>query len=285
MTAMRLVTTLTFTLIVLVSTLTPAGAEVVERFAVDPLSGIGRNHFFAEGDTGARFEHLSHERPHFPGDRPGSLRVIYDTTLPAARIATPIGDVLSMDDDFEFGAILTIRSDGFHASHDGFSQISFGLWNSQTTGFNRTGFPSDSYDLVEFDYFPNIGEIGGPFLSPSVFGGNAGDNAFFNFAFLSSETALPFDTPLICSFRYDCSARKMTMTVSAHRQGIFFEPVPGGTVTFSIAGINPTFLIDSLGIAAYFEGFKSLRAVVDFDLIYFNTFPGPFRSGPRRFTR
>ncbi|HEX9506357.1 MAG TPA: hypothetical protein VGA62_10175, partial [Acidimicrobiia bacterium] len=88
-----------------------ARAAVVERFAADPLAAQGTNPFFLEGDVPGHFTFLPQEPPHFPGDREGTLRVLYDTTVPAARIATPLGRVLSLDDDFGFGAILTIRSE------------------------------------------------------------------------------------------------------------------------------------------------------------------------------
>ncbi len=260
----------------------PAHAAVIERFDGDPLAGGTTNPFVAEGEVAGHFAFLPDTPSHFPGDREGTLRVLYDTTLPAGRIATPIGSVLSLDDDFSFGAILTIRSEGFEASPDGFDQISFGLWNSRTTGLNRTGFPSDSYDLVEFDYFANVTLFGGPFLSPSVAGGNVGDNAFFNFAFQSAELSLPLDTPLLCHFQYAAASRALTLTVFRSGRGIFFQKIAGASVTVPLGTIRPTFLVDALGIAAYTEGFPSLRAVVDYDLIYTGSVPSPFRIDTRR---
>ena len=223
-----------------------------------------------------------YEVPHFPGDRPGTLRVLYDTTLPQARIASPLRQVLSLDEDFSFGSILTIRSEGFNASPEGFSQISFGLWNSVTTGFNRTGFPSDSFDLLEFDYFANISPIfGGPFLTPSVFGGNIDGNSFSNFAFQSAEVQLPLDVPLLCRFDYRALERHLMLTVSRQARGVHFEPIPGVAVVVDLSLIDPTFLLNSIGIAAYFEGAESLRAEVDYDLLYFGDLPAPFGAAAR----
>ena len=261
----------------------PLAAAVVERFDADPLAGGGPGAFFTEGDIAARFAWLGSEPSHFPGDRDGTLRVLYDTTLPAARISTPLGRVLSLSEDFAFGAILTLRSAGFSASPDGFSQITFGLWNARTTGMNRTGFPSDSFDLLEFDYFPNVTAFGGPFLSPSVFGGDAGGNAFFNFAFQSAERPLPLDVPLLCELRYTAADRRLSVAVSRHRVGPFFERLPGAGVTVDLSGLDPTFLVDVLGIAAYFEGYPSIRVSVDYDLIYEGELPAPFRLMARRF--
>jgi hypothetical protein len=258
-----------------------AATDFVERFASDPLAGGGPNAFFAEGDVAARFLYLPDEPARFPGDRQGTLRVIYDTTLPAGRISAPLGRVLTLDEDFGFGAILTIRSSGFHADPNGFSQIAFGIWNAATTGMNRTGFPSDSFDLVEFDYFPNVTAFGGPFLSPSVFGGNSGGNAFFNFAFQSAEVALPRDVPILVQARYDAAGRILRLTVGRHARGVIFEALPGAAVAVDLSRLDPTFHLDVAGIAAYFEGFASLRAEVDYDLLYAGDLPAPFGSGRR----
>lgn len=252
-----------------------ATSSVVERFASDPFTRHGSSLFFVEGDA-ARFTFLGNEAPHFPADRRGTLRVLYDTTRPTGRISMPLREVLALDDDFGFGAILTIRSHGFAADPQGFSQIAFGLWNASTTGLGRTLFPSDSYDLLEFDYFANVTDFGGPFLSPSVFGGNVAENAFFNFAFQSTETALPLDVPLLCQLEYAAATRRLTVTVSRHTMGSHFQPIPGATATVDLSRVNPTFLLDVLGIAGYGEGYASLRAEVDYDLIYSGPLPAPF---------
>jgi hypothetical protein len=278
----RLTATVAVVLCLLCGATGAARADLVERFRFDPLDGSGSNPFFGEGDTDVRFTHLPGELPRFPGDRKGTLRVLYDTTLPQARIAAPLGQVLSLDENIDFGAILTIRSEGFHATPDGFSQVAFGLWNSVTTGSNRTGFPADSFDLLEFDYFANMGAFGGPFLSPTVFGGNVSDNAFFNFAFQSSEVQLPLDVPLLCRLAYRALDRRLTVTVSRQVNGVIFDPIPGASANVDLSLIDPTFLVDSIGIAAYFEGFESLRAEVDYDLLYFGKLPAPFGAAMRQ---
>jgi hypothetical protein len=251
-----------------------AGAAFVARFGSDPLAG---SIFLPEGDAVSRFTWIGKERPHFAGDRPGTLRVLYDTTVPTGRLSAPLGTVLSTDGDFEFGAVLTIRSAGFHADPEGFSQIAFGLWNAHTTGLGRTLFPSDSYDLVEADYFANVTEFGGPFLSPTVFGGEVGGNAFFNFAFQSAETALPFDTPLLIQGKYDAASERLIVSVSRYAAAATFTPIPGARTEVDLSHLAPAFLADVVGIAGYGEGWPSLRAEVDYDLLYVGALPPPFR--------
>ncbi|HKQ97209.1 MAG TPA: hypothetical protein VJV75_04975 [Candidatus Polarisedimenticolia bacterium] len=252
------------------------GATVV-RFEHDPLGG-GPHAFVAEGETDARFVYVADIPARFPTDRRGSLRVLYDTTLPTGRISLPIDTVLATDGDFSFGAVMTIHSDGFVADPNGFSQVAFGLWNAHTTGLGRTLFPSDSYDLVEFDWFANVGEFGGPFLSPSIFGGNVGNNAFFNFGFASTETTLPLDTPLLCHAVYRAADRRLTVTVHRYASGMVFTEIPGAKVTVDLSTLSPGFLVDVLGIAAYGEGWPSLHATVDYDLLYIGPVPEPLRT-------
>lgn len=252
----------------------PARAATA-RLESDPLLPGGAVPFFSEGDAASRFAYVADTRPRFAGDRRGTLRVLYDTTLPTGRLGAPIGSVLSLDGDFRFGAVLTIRSAGYAADPNGFSQIAFGLWNAHTTGLGRTLFPSDTYDLVEFDWFANVTMYGGPFLSPSIFGGRVGANAFDNFAFQSAETALPFDVPLLCEGSYEAATGMLTVTVSRHVGGARFEPIPGATTTVDLSRLDPGFLVDTFGIAAYGEGWPSLHAEVDFDLIWAGTAPPP----------
>jgi hypothetical protein len=262
-------------LLALAAAATPARAGVVARFDQDPLQPGASPAFTGVGDTAARFTFVGGTRPRFPGDRRGSLRVLYDTTLDTGRIGVPLGTVLSLDDDVRFGAVLTIRSAGFAADPNGFSQIAFGLWNSRTTGLGRTLFPSDAFDLVEFDWFANVTSFGGPFLSPSIFGGNLDGNAFDNFTFMSAETPLPFDVPLLCEGVYDAATRTLTVTVSRRLRGVQFEPIPGAEVSVDVSTLHPGYLVDTLGIAAYGEGFASLHAEVDYDLLWVGPRPAP----------
>ena len=269
-------TLLRFALVALVawSAALPARAATA-RLESDPLQPGGSAGFFAEGDATARFTYVADTRPRFSGDRRGSLRVLYDTNLPTGRLGAPIGAMLSLDEDFRFGAVLTIRSAGFFADPNGFSQIAFGLWNAHTTGLGRTLFPSDTFDLVEFDWFANVTSFGGPFLSPSIFGGSVGSNAFDNFAFQSAELALPFDVPLLCEGSYEAATRTLTITVSRHAGGPRFAPLPGAVTTVDLSTLDPGFLVDTFGVAAYGEGWPSLHAEVDFDLLWAGTAPPP----------
>ena len=108
-------------------------------------------------------------------------------------------------------------------------ELAFGLTNSSLTGGDRTGslanFSSDNtFDTVEFNYFPNVSsEFGGPTLTPSVFGGQDGD-AFSNFASIfgdasnlgthaSGITGLANGTEYQAQLAYDGTTQLMTLTM------------------------------------------------------------------------
>ena len=56
-------------------------------------------------------------------------------------------------------------------------------------------------------------------------------------------------------------------------------------VTVDLSRIAPTFLVDVAGIAGYFEGFASLHAVVDYDLLYVGALPAPYGIAGRGLVR
>ncbi|HET8946795.1 MAG TPA: hypothetical protein VFQ07_07420, partial [Candidatus Polarisedimenticolia bacterium] len=95
--------------VLLAAAVAPAAAGTTARLGSDPLKPGGATPFFVEGDA-SRFTWIGNTSPRFPGDRRGSLRVLYDTTRPTGRIGAALGEVHSLDEDFRFGAILTIRS-------------------------------------------------------------------------------------------------------------------------------------------------------------------------------
>jgi hypothetical protein len=103
-----------------------------------------------------------------------------------------------------------------------------------------------------------------------------GGNAFFNFAFQSSEIVLPHDTPLLVRCRYRAAVRRLEVTVSRPASALTFEQIPGAAVTVDLSLISPTFLLSVAGIAGYFEGFPSIHALVDYDLLYVGALPSPW---------
>ena len=257
---------------------TAFAATLTETFNASPFVGDGGS-FTLNGPGVAQFTHLSNA-PAFTGDPAGSLEVGYDTLEPATRLTAPLGMAVTETDTFSFGAVLTIRSVGFYADPNGFAQIAFGLINSTTTGLDRTGdvldFDNDTFDMLEFNYFPNASPFfGGPFVSPATLGTQVGTSAFNNVAFSSLELTLPLDTPLRVEFTYDGGISILTGTIDSIAPDGTLMPLaatvpldifnPSGAFAVPIQG---GFTVDAIAISAYFDGFAFGQASVQVTLVY-----------------
>lgn len=255
-----------------------AATAVVHDFSRDPLDGSGHLPVFSTRGPADAFVHDPGAAPRFAGDRRGSLAVTYDSTRPTARIFAPLERPLTAGDDFVLGAVLTIRT-GMEADPFGFHPVAFGLFNGSTTGDDRTGdlddFRADTFDTLEMAYFPNVSPLfGGPWLSAAGFGAPQGDDAFLDFAFGSVAAAVQPGTTCLVMLRHDAQARTLTLDLWEAGEGGRWIARPGARVTADLSGLDG-FLVDTLGIAAYHDGFnvfsqsgRSLHAVVDYDLLF-----------------
>ncbi|HKY32725.1 MAG TPA: hypothetical protein VJV23_09335 [Candidatus Polarisedimenticolia bacterium] len=256
---------------------TPA-AGIVHDFSSDPTQAHAAQPVFAASGPPSAFSHDPASAPRFAGDRKGSLTVTYDSLQPTARLAAPLEAPLAQDDDFVAGAILTIRP-GIAADPFGFHPIAFSLFHSTTTGDDRTGdlsdFRSDTFDTVELAYFPNVSPFfGGPFLSPTVFGAPAGDDAFGDFAFAGVQAELRPGITYLAQLVHQSGTRRLSLTVHIVRPDASIVEIPAARAVADLSSIEG-FLVDRLGISAYHDGFnvfsssgRSLHAVVDYDLLY-----------------
>ena len=276
---------------------------VVTDFANDPMLPHGGDAlFFGRGaGAAAAFVHEPGTRARFSSDARGSLRVTYDSLEPTSRLYTVFAGGFTQDDDFVLGAVLTIRPDGFAPDPFGFHPIAFSLFNASTTGDDRTGdlndFAADTFDTVEFSYFANVSPFfGGPFLSPDVFGRQSGPDAFANFTFGTVPLALQPGVTYLVQMEHSAAARTLTTQVWVVKPDGAALPVPGGIVTVDTSRVSG-FLVDSLGISMYHDGFnvfassgRSLHAVVDYDLLFSGpkidgTLPAEIAKALKRFTK
>ena len=263
---------------------TAAAQVVVSDFSSDPTQPHGNDPVFTLRGPGvsggnSQFVFQPSTAPRFSGDERGSLAVTYDSLAPTTRLYANVPGGFTQDDDFVFGAVLTIRSDGFAPDPFGFHPIAFSLFNASTTGDDRTGdltnFASDTFDTVEMAYFPNVSPLfGGPFFSPDVFGAQVAPDAFADFTFASVPFALQTDVTYLIQLEHSASARTLTAQVYAVHPDGAAVALPGGRTVVDLGSIGG-FLVDSLGISAYHDGFnvfsssgRSLLATVDYDLIF-----------------
>ena len=264
-----------------------AAQVVVSDFSSDPTQRHGNDPvFFVRGPGAGQFVHDPSSPARFSGDARGSLAVTYDSLAPTSRFFTTFPGGFTQDDDFVFGAVITIRPDGFAADPFGFHPIAFSLFNAATTGDDRTGdlsdFSADTFDTLEFAYFPNVSPFfGGPFLSPDVFSRQVAPDAFAGFAFGSVAFNMQTGVTYLVEMEHSAAARTLSARVSFVRDDGAAIPLPGGAVVVDLSRLDG-FLVDSLGISAYYDGFnlfassgRSLLATVDYDLIY----SGPKTNG------
>jgi hypothetical protein len=255
----------------------PTSGAVTEFFDTDPLSSTD---IVLDGEVLERLT-WNDDEPVFPGDRAGSLTAVYDSRLPAGRIGWPLSEAWSAEDAFTVTAVFVIESEGFTADPFGFFQISWGLWNSATTGLERTGsfsdFASDTFELIEFAWFPNVSPFfGGPYLSPSIFGVAAPDHpsydflgAFANFAFGSVPLDLPLDEPLAAVLEHRPSDGVMVVSVHRINERGRRVPLPGAVAVVTLDDLARRDLsVDTVGLTLWHDGFggdpPSLRADVIF---------------------
>ena len=185
------------------------------------------------------------------------------------------------------------------APDDGFAQFAFGLTNHLHTGSDRTGSPTTSantYDAVEFDYFPNLSpQFGGHTLAPIVFGAAEPDGYLFgNFDYDQSDAAilskhasgiteLPQSTTLEAHLNYDGSTKQLTLDMY-QVVGTSLVLLDTGSVPLNLASdptYDPTlpFQVDTLSIMAYRDGWTgdppSLVADVNYSSISLTVVPEP----------
>lgn len=253
-----------------------ASVSLTENFSSNPFAPAGNWSFGAGDNSHSQFSWSSNTPPSYTGDAMGELDVHLNSSLPTARFQRPLGVTLTDTNSFTLSAVFsfTITS----APDDQLMQIAFGLVNSSMTGGDRTGsvtnFTSDNvFSSVEFDYFPNVSAIyGGPTLTPTVFGAQAGpnDDAFANIAAIFGDasdlgrhtkgiSSLPQNMTLQAVLHYDGDTKTITITmgqVNPDGSGTCLDTeLPPLNLVAAGYDTNFPFVVDSLAIMAYNDGF------------------------------
>jgi hypothetical protein len=243
-----------------------ARIALVRYFDEDPLTDPAAIH---AGDALDRLQWQA-DPAAFPGDRPGSLRAIYDSSRPAGWFGFRLPGEFLADDTFSAAAAFVIESDSFAADPNGFFQISWGLWNAEHTGLERTGsfadFAADTFQLIEFDYFPSVSPFfGGPFLSPGIFGSDVSGDAFSNFSSLFGlEVGLPFDVPLLAVIEHRPDLDVVVLSVHRIVDSGRVVPLNGAVGSAPLAFLAlREYDLNTIGLTLWTDGFGgSTPAVV-----------------------
>jgi hypothetical protein len=249
---------------------------LIVDFARDPLQDPNA---IWEGDA---FERVSWEPSpaRFPGDAPGHAAALYRSDRPAGRLGWALPQALGREDTFTAAAVIVLDPDHFEADPMGFFQVSWGLWNSGRTGMDRSGGPqtkADTYQLLEWDYFPNVSPFfGGPYLSPSVFGVKLpGDpDAFANFSFASTETSLPLGVPLLTTIEHRAGLGAAVVSVQEVTPDGALIPINGAMAVVPLDWlVEESYALDRAGLTMWRNGFEEpggdaqLDARIEFHLL------------------
>ncbi len=272
-----------------------AAVSFTENFSTNPFTPSG-NWSFGIGTN-------DHNQFTWTGS---SLNVHLDSSLPTVRLQRPIGVTVTDTNDFLLKARFSFTV--ISAPTNQSMQIAFGLVNSSQTGGNRTGTDGvytddDTFHTLEFNYFPNISIYSspptGPTLSPAVFGAHKpGNDAFGNFAAYSFSEAdlhdnttgiheLPQSVTLEAVLAYSGATKTFTLTMNQvngdNSTTLLETEVPPMSLVnlpaFGTYDTNFPFMVDSLAIMAYHDGFTttnnpSLVADISFQRLSFYA-PGP----------
>ena len=233
-----------------VASVTASALNIVEDFSTNPLlPGSG---WTIDQGTNSNNQLAWDSSIH-------SLNVNVNSSLPTVRLDMPFGSSLTTATDFTLTTRFSFTVT--NAPSDQTMQFAFGLVNNTLTGGDRTGsfsnFGSDNtFNTVEFNYFPNVSPIyGGPTVTPTVFGGKAGSgDAFSNFASnFGTSAPLPTATPLLATLNYISASGTLTLTVQQVNPDQSLTLVD--TASISLTSLSPTFSVNSLAIMSYNDGF------------------------------
>jgi hypothetical protein len=273
-----------------------ASVSFTGNFSSNPFAPAGNWSFGIGNNSNTQFIWNATAAPTYSGGATGQLDVYLNSSLPTARFQRPLGVTLTDTNDFTLTARFSFTV--ISAPSDQEMELAFGLVNSQWTGGDRTGSPTNytsdnTFSTVEFDYFPNVSPIyGGPSLLPTVFGAQEpGEDAFANSAAVygyptdlgehtNGVTALPQNITLQATLAYTGTNRTLTLCMSQVNPDGSLTPLdteePALDLVANGYNTNFPFVVDTLAIMAYHDGFTttndpSLVADLQFQEIDFTT--------------
>lgn len=243
----------------------------LETFEDDPVAA-GR-WYVMTGEDSSRFVY----------DASGqTLTGSYNTDLSTARLVRPLGRTLTQDDSFCCRVDFVINSEGFHADTFFNAQVSFGFLNTTTTGPDRAGESAEdkAYDLVTFDYFPNITPFGGPSLCATIINRDVGQGFYGAIDFEQGpeteltkpeESDLPRDVMLTADIRYRASLGRATLRLLNNSTPImlnFGGGLDGDPTTITTVLTGPGFDLDAFGILLWKDTLSGDGTTVRADLVF-----------------
>jgi len=218
-----------------------------DTFATDPIAGARA----AVVGSASRFTYSAGAH---------TITATYDSTLPTAKLVFPLTSPITQDRSFTYSTAFTINSiANFNQPEStnpgGTMQLSFGLFNSVTTGNDRAG--GDAYDLAMVDYFPSHSFFGLPSIGASVVKSSQAPFDYFDkidFEFGAASTLPTFlntGVPIGATVSYDALTHIITANFSASQLTLDSGSPNTFTYTHHLDLTGQTFNFDSFGLALW----------------------------------
>ncbi len=215
-----------------------------------------------------------------------TLTAQYNTLLETDKILFPLTHHLTAADSFTITTRFKILSTNFFADPNGFAQIGFGLVNSVTTGPDRsTSFTTngDTFDMIGFDYYPNVNSFPSPSLSPTIFSSRTGTEdaipghlhtVFYSESALNDpgESGLPLDTFINSTLAYDATTRRATLSLTTSAGPLFLNfggGFDGDTSTIQLDfPVGKNFDVDSYALTLWKDSWAGPDPSVRADMVF-----------------
>jgi hypothetical protein len=229
----------------------------------------------------------------------GTLTAHYNTSLPTDKLVFPFpaGRSFTAADSFNVATRFKINSANFSADPFGFAQIALGLLNTTTTGNDRSGgighdfsatpvnygTSGNTYDLVAFDYFPNVSPtFASPTLSPTIISSKTGTEPAFSDVYAPfgaqsalndpGESAPALDTFYNTLLSYNAQSRRIAISISSDSAPLLINAGGGPdgdpfTIDYTVpSGIN--FNVNAYALTLWTDSYADFGPSVVADVVF-----------------
>ncbi|HMC27595.1 MAG TPA: hypothetical protein VKM56_07350 [Verrucomicrobiae bacterium] len=218
-------------------------AVISEDFATDPLA----RGWTIQGDASL-----------FQWNRTNqNLEVTWDSSRTNSFFYVPLRTILTKSDDFSFSFDIRLKDirTGVSVTRTDTFEIAIGLLNSRTitnANYFRGAGVSGAYgvrNLVEFDYFPQVGVIEATFATTVV-----STNNRFGYAHNFPLEMTPGD---LFGITVAYTASNQTLRTSATKNGAPFGKLPGNALDDVVLTGEPDFRVDAFGVSSYSDAIQT----------------------------
>ncbi|MBN2190600.1 MAG: PEP-CTERM sorting domain-containing protein [Candidatus Aureabacteria bacterium] len=230
----------------------------------------------------------------------GAVGAQWSSDKLTTRYYTSLGDDVTENSSFKFGCDIQLNS---LAQDPWGMEIAFGLFNSNNTGDNRTGYydgdfnyhTGDTINTLEMDYFPYQDGYGGPWFGgtviPSVDSDPDEPGNQVKVVYSGSEVTystvgfdggeLPLNIWLYPEVTYNASDKTVSFIVYTDAARTSIAVINGVSAVSNFIYTGDAFVLNSFGFFSYYDyldfdpATPSINGTGMFDNAYFTVVPEP----------